>query len=223
MITARGLAPRGASLGDCVGRGSFLPSGRELAVRRLCRPQGVLPQDCISCRGGGLGKRTQDSVQATQRGSPPPPAGLLSTGPARRCGGTRLTPAPLAAQSCRLDSRVAASSLSSAAQRSHVLSVHQEQGVPSEQEVCIGLAPRHSLPDCQDAPSKRFISCLVLSAGRAPGCRGWAEHRLSGHEGVGQEDGTCRGPVAAVPGMVPRARGPCVSGSPRARLLHLSP
>lgn len=99
--------------------------------------------------------RTQDSVQATQRGSPPPPAGLLSTGPARRCGGTRLTPAQLAAQSCRLDSRVAASSLSSAAQRSHVLSVHPEQGVPSEQEVYFGLAPRHSLPDCQDAPTRK--------------------------------------------------------------------
>lgn len=144
--------------GACL-RASFLPSAASWLSRRLCRLRVVLPRDFICCRwGGDLGRRELLESLGLGPGSAVrlPPA--WSSGPARRWGGTRLAPAQLAAQSCRLDSRVAASSLSAAAQRSHVLSVHSEQGVPSEQEVYVRLAPRHSLPDCQDAPSKRFIS-----------------------------------------------------------------
>lgn len=123
--------------------------------------------------GRGSLWRTQDAAQATQRGSPPPPAGLLSTA-SQTFGGTRLT-LLRGGPELQAGLRAAASLLSPAAQRSHVLSVHPEQGVPSEQEVCVGLAPRHSLPDCQDAPSKPLVSCLCVWGGLNTGCQGTRE------------------------------------------------
>lgn len=86
-----------------VGRGSLRAAGSELAARRLRGPKVILPGIASPVvGGGGPGRRerleNRDPVQAAPRGSRHPRRDRRPEGPARRRGGTRLTPARLPAR-----------------------------------------------------------------------------------------------------------------------------